>query len=355
MEGEITDLELAYELIDDWVNAGLPDEPLELHGLELPYLPDLPPALKCIAISRCTFAQPLKIPKHIKILTLRYVPCVNHETFHDELVDVELEGLNPFEFKSLAPTLTMLVIENVPMKTLPPLPQGLKFLSLKCILVTNLPQLPPKLSYLRVMECNIEFLPSLPSSLKTLNCDKTWIKTLPPLPQQLRDLSCQGCLVEHLPDLPQALKELDCSKTPLKELPKLPPNLKELYCGYTQIESLPQLPKSLKILSSYSCSKLQNLPALPNGLEELYVDSTPIGYLTFPASLTQLDCQWCPNLPVKRDEKDSIEDYKQRWIDYEKSMAHNVCLTVKEELMMNRWHPDRVLHLLEAGVDVEDM
>lgn len=28
---------------------------------------------------------------------------------------------------------------------------------------------------------------------------------------------------------------------------------------------------------------------------------------------------------------------------------------LKEELMMNRWHPDRVMRLLEAGIDVEDM
>jgi hypothetical protein len=31
------------------------------------------------------------------------------------------------------------------------------------------------------------------------------------------------------------------------------------------------------------------------------------------------------------------------------------CLCVKEELMMRAWHPDRVLRLLEAGIDVEDM
>lgn len=31
------------------------------------------------------------------------------------------------------------------------------------------------------------------------------------------------------------------------------------------------------------------------------------------------------------------------------------CNIFKEELMMNRWHPDRVLKLLEAGIDVEEM
>ncbi len=31
------------------------------------------------------------------------------------------------------------------------------------------------------------------------------------------------------------------------------------------------------------------------------------------------------------------------------------CLCVKEELMMRAWHPDRVMRLLEAGIDMEDM
>ena len=31
------------------------------------------------------------------------------------------------------------------------------------------------------------------------------------------------------------------------------------------------------------------------------------------------------------------------------------CDTFKEELMMNRWHPDRVMKFVEAGIDVEDM
>lgn len=31
------------------------------------------------------------------------------------------------------------------------------------------------------------------------------------------------------------------------------------------------------------------------------------------------------------------------------------CLRVKEEIMMRAWHPDRVLRLLEMGIDEEDM
>ena len=31
------------------------------------------------------------------------------------------------------------------------------------------------------------------------------------------------------------------------------------------------------------------------------------------------------------------------------------CKTIKEELMMNRWHPSRVEQLLLAGYDIEDM
>ena len=31
------------------------------------------------------------------------------------------------------------------------------------------------------------------------------------------------------------------------------------------------------------------------------------------------------------------------------------CLACKEEIMMRAWHPDRVMRLLEAGIEVEDM
>ncbi len=47
----------------------------------------------------------------------------------------------------------------------------------------------------------------------------------------------------------------------------------------------------------------------------------------------------------------------QAWIDARMSL-HRIRIRtrkVKEELMMNRWHPDRVMRLLDAGIDVENM
>ena len=35
--------------------------------------------------------------------------------------------------------------------------------------------------------------------------------------------------------------------------------------------------------------------------------------------------------------------------------AHIRCAAIKEGIMMKSWHPSRVLYLLEAGYDIEDM
>ncbi len=49
-----------------------------------------------------------------------------------------------------------------------------------------------------------------------------------------------------------------------------------------------------------------------------------------------------------------IHDWFERVLgDYLRPVRR--CLRVKEELMMNRWHPDRVFRLLEMGIDEEDM
>lgn len=49
-----------------------------------------------------------------------------------------------------------------------------------------------------------------------------------------------------------------------------------------------------------------------------------------------------------------IHDWFERVLgDYLRPVRR--CLRMKEEIMMRAWHPDRVLRLLELGIDVEDM
>jgi hypothetical protein len=47
--------------------------------------------------------------------------------------------------------------------------------------------------------------------------------------------------------------------------------------------------------------------------------------------------------------------YKLYEIKESQSRAYIRCAAIKEEIMIKTWHPSRVLYLLEAGYDIEDM
>lgn len=356
MEEGMTDLELAYDIIDDWIQLNIPEESIEFYGLTLPFLPDLPPNATSLVIRGCMFETPLKIPPQITHLDLSRVPLVDQSTFHDGLRVMQLMNLNPFEFTKLPSALRVLDIENVGMTTLPALPETLEDLSLDKTLIQSLPALPKGLEYLTVWNTDLKTVPPLPPNLLELKLSNTWVQELPPLPPTIYNLICESSPLRELPCLPNSLQYLSVADTPLKAIPPLPPKLDELYCSRMNIRSLPSLPNTLKSLSAYGCKHLTSLPPLPESLRELYIEDTAVGYLMFPKALRILECARCPNLVIKpASELETLEEYKKRWMSYEKDMAHWICKAIKEELMMNRWHPDRVYNWMETGMDVEDM
>jgi hypothetical protein len=59
-----------------------------------------------------------------------------------------------------------------------------------------------------------------------------------------------------------------------------------------------------------------------------------------------------------RPNSTELEKGLNRWFDLwfgEMNRSIGRCLSIKRDLMENRWHPDRVMRLLEAGIEVEDM
>lgn len=56
--------------------------------------------------------------------------------------------------------------------------------------------------------------------------------------------------------------------------------------------------------------------------------------------------------PQRHPQFDSVMN--QLMEEWRKRQAHQACKRIKEELMMNRWHPDRVEKLLELGVLEEE-
>lgn len=134
-----------------------------------------------------------------------------------------------------------------------------------------------------------------------------------------------------LPFLPDHITVLCCNGNRLTSLPKLPPNLTQLWCDDNQLTSLPPLPTTLLRLQC-THNQLSSLPDLPDTLQTLACDGNRM-----PAQL----------------QEESPHDYAVRLGEKQRCMDRTK--RFKEELMMNRWHPSRVLQLLELGWDMEDM
>jgi hypothetical protein len=72
-------------------------------------------------------------------------------------------------------------------------------------------------SSLDVSELDIHSIPPLPNGLKYLYCDNTYITSLPPLPNGLKILYCNNTILTSLPPLPAGLQVLNCYNTQLPE------------------------------------------------------------------------------------------------------------------------------------------
>ena len=171
----------------------------------------------------------------------------------------------------------------------------------------------------------INSLPPLPASLQVIDCSNTPITSLPPLPDSLKILACNYTKITSLPPLPKSLQCLFCSDTPITSLPPLPDSLNSLTCFHTKITSLPSLSDSLKLI---------------------YCFNTPITSLPpFPASLDSLMCYNCPNLLIQRKENESIQAYEARWKVFREKIVRDRCVqrckAVKGDLMAKTWHPKR--------------
>ena len=172
-------------------------------------------------------------------------------------------------------------------------------------------------------------------------------------------LSLRGLNITSLPELPTGLKVLICSYTPLTSLPELPAGLRELWCSHTSLTSLPDLPASLQLLSC-CYTQLTKLPDLPASLQELWCSHTLLTSLPdLPASLQLLSCSHT-SLILKLKPDETIKDYNLRWREWREEQASKERIQakhrlLKEEIVMEAWHPRKVEKWIEAGVELEDM
>lgn len=141
----------------------------------------------------------------------------------------------------------------------------------------------------RIMTWEDEYEEDPAKSIETLDLSGLGLKTLPPIPDGVRTLNCENNLLESLGEdydaLPDTLIMLDCGNNRLTGLPDpLPPYLFTLDCENNRLTRLPAvLPDTIERLC-VDYNQITELPAaLPAALEMLSVDNNLLTEL--PAAL----------------------------------------------------------------------
>lgn len=192
--------------------------------------------------------------------------------------------------------------------TMPPLPNGLRYLYLGGdeVYKLSLP-LPASLRYLGIVSGNMSVVPTLPDSLTSLYIQFNQITSLPSLPSSLTRLEVINCLLSSLPPLPNALRELLVSGNYITSIsawpdslrvadiaanfsittvPPLPSQLTSFIASSTSLAALPTLPPSIRILQA-NYTNITHVPALPQKMETLGVINSQVTSITnFPDSIT---------------------------------------------------------------------
>jgi hypothetical protein len=233
--------------------------------------------------------------------------------------------------------------------------------------------LPENIRGINVSKCNLISISNLSrfTNLKYLLCERNKLRLLPELPESLVNLDCSSNKLTFLPKLTERLKKLNCSNNQLTSLPLLSESLVELYSSFNKLTSLPKLPKSLKKLNC-STNQLTLLPTLPESLVELICHHNQL--LSFPKLPEKLYILLLFNNPIS----DILEDLLENQITIRNATNSNAinilnrfryvyyCLKFKlkfiqwflrtmEAKIMEQNHPNKIIKLLESGVDIFDL
>lgn len=234
----------------------------------------------------------------------------------------------------------ILILSGLGLSEIPPLPEGITILRCEMNQLTSLPTLPSSLTFLSCQENLLTSLPTLPSSLRYLSCSDNLLSSLPSLPSSLISLSCMQNTLTSLPPLPPSLMRLCIDEKNIIHLPEFPP-LEILSCSYIQMIYLPPLPSlrslllfsnPLEILHESPLTLIRAVYVLPHNNEPFEVEDVT------PEQIQQ----------INREDKE--------WMEVQ-SMGRCMerCSAFYEELMHNRWNPDRVFQLREMGYQPDEI
>lgn len=265
---------------------------------------------------------------------------------------VDLRRLNLTELPHLPEGIIRLNCSFNQLTSLPRLPSTLEWLYCATNLLTSLPKLPPSLDYLQCDTNRLTSLPELPLSLRTIYCNKNNLTSLPELPPSLIILRCYKNQLTTLPKFPVYMFSINCYSNPLTTLPTLPLELEELTCHTCQLTSIPPLPSNLRRLNCLG-NPLETLPELPSTLEDLKSELPWVHEEDVAYGGSMIYSGMYPDLVngVNQMVGEAVVLTNRQ----SKKRCMERCSTYFEELMQNRWNPERVLHLLKMGYTPTDM
>lgn len=136
------------------------------------------------------------------------------------------------------------LLDGGKLSSLPPLPSGLRKISLSYITTSfNLPDnLPASLRELELISNDSLFaLPLLPDSLTVLDCGVIPITVLPVLPNSIRKLYVRNCYITSIPQLPRVMDVIDCHECRINSIANFPDSVLQ-FCGFVDNPDLKCIP-----------------------------------------------------------------------------------------------------------------
>ena len=125
-------------------------------------------------------------------------------------------------------------------------------------------------------------------------------------------------------------------------MPSLPSQLYSLNCSYNELTELPPIPPSLRILNC-SDNNIEVFPDMPEEMNFLSIENNPHIYrFTHPRMINITNC-------AIRKLKDILYASKL------KTPLRAWMWRAKERVAIREMHPDRVMALLDSGVEILDL
>ena len=228
-----------------------------------------------------------------------------------------------------------------------------KFKILEADVQSYLDGLPENIRGIIVNKCNLTYISNLSrfTNLEILDCSDNQLKSLPELPESLTELYCYNNQLISLPNLQKNLIILWCSNNQLISLPELPENLEELQCYNNLLTSLPDLQKSLNYLAC-SDNQITSITELPNSLYSLYWENNHMYDILEDLSII------CRHIPSS-NAINILNRFRHvyYYLRFKIKFIQWFLRTKKAKIMVKTTvdYPDKIIELLDSGVDVLDL